>query len=627
MKLWAISSLVGLALTSSVHAADVQYAVIAFPKNNENVAVSVGGQNHPLQPSQQHPNLFVGSAPSADSYQYVLTNGNNSQPEAHQRKLAQGATQTGNEFFNRSQTIYNVPDMPQAYNPIYPPLFSNMNRSNEIATIIVQANSTAFKPIIEKPLEDHKYAEAYNVTYISNQEVYTFTGAGIKNSGQSSKDYAKQSFKIKLNKFSNKNATKELLFGRTVLKLRAEETDPTMAREKLFMDCLAAAGGATLSGSWVRLFVNDKPYGLYLMADDATTHFIDAALHGGNFSYPYTGPTYKGNAMSDKEEGNMMYLGPDQKNYKEDVYKLEDDGEVKLAKNETYLPLISFLQRLDSIDPTQATDANNQGNLSSLLNPQHLMIHMAMNFLGGSWDGFWYQASNYYLNEDLQSKQWTLISYDFDETMGVGDDKGLSKVAYQNYTKPNAKRPLIDKILKSPYYTSQFEDVLKTIIKRFFNPRVLNPRLQAWTEMLREDIAWDRSLESLSPGEKPKWTLDDFVTNMNTTIKEGTIGLAEWVKVRSQATCQQLNFNDTDDLPPVGPYTGGRHMNGNDQGDGNSGNQGNGNADNVNGNGNGANNSSKNAQGSADSAAVSFLSSLKMTTGFLAISFVCLSLL
>ena len=55
------------------------------------------------------------------------------------------------------------------------------------------------------------------------------------------------------------------------------------------MDCIGAAGGATLSGSWVRLFINDQPFGLYVMIDDASTHFIDNVLHAGDWKYQFTG--------------------------------------------------------------------------------------------------------------------------------------------------------------------------------------------------------------------------------------------------------------------------------------------------------------------------------------------------
>jgi hypothetical protein len=117
--------LTGLALVASaVYAvADVQYSVVAFPAAGQSVSVSVGGQQHPLTNSQQYPNLFTGSAPSGSTYQYVLT-GTNGTPESTTRTLATGTTNTGNEFFNRTQTVYQVPGLPQAFNPIYNRMYS-----------------------------------------------------------------------------------------------------------------------------------------------------------------------------------------------------------------------------------------------------------------------------------------------------------------------------------------------------------------------------------------------------------------------------------------------------------------------------------------------------------------------
>ncbi|KAG0164856.1 hypothetical protein DFQ28_009623 [Apophysomyces sp. BC1034] len=559
MKLWTISGVIGVALSAVISAADVQYSVIAFPQPGQSVSVSVGGQDHPLKASQQHPNLFTGTAPAADTYRYSVNN----QPEAAQRTLAKGATSTGNEFFNRSRTVYDVPALPQAYNPIYPPLFTGMNRSNEVATIIMQVNATALGAFNKNPAEKLPDAQITNLAYISNQEFYSFTGAALATSGQSTKEFSKQSWSIDLGKFST-TKKKDLLFGRSSLKLRAEETDPTFAREKLMLDCLAAAGGATLSGHWVRVIINNEPYGLFLLMDDISTHFIDNVLHGGDWAYAYTGVTYKGNALSPEQEGNLAYLGEDASLYSADLYKLADKGEDKTVnKTNSQGPLVEFTRTLSKIDPKQATDAQHTGDLSKLLDPNHLMIHMALNFLGGSWDGLWIQASNYYLSQDLKSKQWAMITYDFDETFGSGEEsQPLMTVAYTNYSRPDSKRPLIDAILQSPYYNQQFQDVLKTIVKRFFKPSVINPRLQAWTAMLKEDIAWTRAIPGRSPGTKTSWTVQDFVTNMNTT-SQGTIGVADWVKQRSAATAQQLKFDDKDDLPALGPYTGGSRLDAN----------------------------------------------------------------
>ncbi|KAL0092755.1 secreted coth spore-coat protein domain-containing protein [Phycomyces blakesleeanus] len=561
MKLWTYTSLFSIAV-SAISAADVQYSVVAFPKSGETVGVSVGGQVYNLASSTFHSNLFTGSAPAGDTYQYVLSSGSAATPETTTRSLAQGASSTGNEFYGRSKTVYDVPSLPQAYNPIYPTLFTNLNKSNEIATIIMTANQTAIDAYNKDPLGDYKDALVSELVYISNKETFKFNGAGLSTSGQSTKDFAKQSWAIDFNKYSNATE-KALLYGRTSLKLRAEETDMTFAREKLTLDCLAAAGGATLSSSWVRVFINGEAYGLFLLMDDSSTHLIEDILYGGDWSAAGVGATYKGNALSPTVEGNLVYATEDPTKYPEDIYKLQDKGNDKsLNKTTEMQPLIDFTRQLAAIDPTKATDANNKGAIGDLLNPENTMIHLALNFLTGSWDGLWIQASNYYLNQDMLTKKYTIITYDFDEVFGNGAEAGLDTVAYTAFARADSQRPVVDAFIKSPYYNQQFQDIVKTIVKRFFKPSTIDPILAAWTEMLKEDIAWTRTIAGKSAGQKTTWTTADFTTNMNTTA-QGTIGISQWVASRSAAVAKQLNFTTDDDLPVLGPYTGGNTLDSN----------------------------------------------------------------
>ncbi|KAI8876577.1 hypothetical protein K501DRAFT_261925 [Backusella circina FSU 941] len=560
MRYLTFAGLATIALSGAI-AADVQYSVIAFPSSGQNVGVSVGGQTVALQQSSDHPNLFSGSAPSGDSYQYVIINGQANTPETTTRKLAQGTTSTGNEFFNRSQTIYDVPDLPQAYNPYYPTLMTNLNNSNEVATIIMTVNATALDAFNQNPTASGlKDANVTDFVYISNKEIYKFAGAGLSTSGQSTKDFSKQSWAIDFGKYNN-NVQKDLLFGRSTLKLRAEETDGSFAREKLTLDMLAAAGAPTLSSSWVRVFINNEAYGLFLLMDDASTHLIDDVLHGGDWKYPTTGATYKGNALSDTQEGNLVYIDDNEASYSADLYKLEDNGEDKtIGKNNSQSRLIEFIKTLSQINPSDATDAQHPGAIANLVDPQPTLTHIAMNFLIGSWDGFWYQASNYYLNQDFGNNKWYLITYDFDEVFGNGvEDAGMNTVAYQNYSKPGSQRPFVTVFLNNTYYQGVFEDILKTIVKKFFKSSVIDARLKAWEQMLAEDITWTRAIPGKSPGTKTTFTLQDFQDGLLGT-NGSTISISQWVSKRAQALTSQLNFQDTDDLPAIGPYTKGTHL-------------------------------------------------------------------
>lgn len=257
--------------------------------------------------------------------------------------------------------------------------------------------------------------------------------------------------------------------------------------------------------------------------------------------------------------------------YPNDIYKLKDKGEAKdkLAKENASLPLVDLIRKLNAIDPAKITDEESSKELSKLIDPKHTMYHLALSFLTGSWDGLWYQASNYYLTQDLQNGQWTAITYDFDETLGNGvEQENLATVPYEEYGPRDSKRVLVDIILDSPYYRAEFERILTTIVKRYFKSSVIVPRLKVWMQMLAKDIAWDRSLEPQSPGDKVEWTAKDVESSALGTgdgVKgesDLSVSISEWVDTRSKALCKQLGITDTDDLPPLGPYHGGRQMDG-----------------------------------------------------------------
>ncbi|KAI7886042.1 hypothetical protein K492DRAFT_123012 [Lichtheimia hyalospora FSU 10163] len=506
-------------------------------------------------------------APFSQVYQYALTDatsGSVVELESEKRSLSQGASSTGNEFFGRAPTVYSVPELPQAFHPIYPSLFTNMNQSNEVATILLDLEQAELDTILADPHAKHKDAHVHKMTFITNSEIHTFTNAKLDNSGQSTKDFNRQSFEIKLSK-------PQLLFGRRDFKLRAEQTDSSFMQ--LVLDMLAATGAAALSASWVRVFVNGEPLGLFVLTDDASTHMVDNLLHGGDWSYPYSAWLYKGNSIDDKHTANLAYLGDELSKYPNDIYKLKDKGEAKhkLSKENASLPLVEFIRNLNAIDPSKITDEESSKELSKLIDPKHTMYHLALSFLTGSWDGLWYQASNYYLTQDLQNGQWAVITYDFDESLGNGvEQKNLGTVPYDEYGPrgDGSKRVLVDLILDSPYYRAEFERILTTIVKRYFKSSVVVPRLKVWMQMLAKDIAWDRSLDPQSPGNKVEWTANDVESGALGTgngakgESDLSVSIAEWVEARSKSLCKQLGITDTDDLPPLGPYLGGRQMDG-----------------------------------------------------------------
>jgi hypothetical protein len=50
--------------------------------------------------------------------------------------------------------------------------------------------------------------------------------------------------------------------------------------------------------------------------------------------------------------------------------------------------------------------------------------------------------------------------------------------------------------------------------------------------MLKEDVAWDRSLTPPSEGDKESWTVKEFQTNLYSKV-DNTVGVLEWINRRS----------------------------------------------------------------------------------------------
>jgi hypothetical protein len=117
MKLLILFNLLVFA-TCSI-ASNVEYSVVAFPQSGESVVVTVNNNDYILKRSQ-HDCLFTGSAPFGATYRYSIVSNGGKKTEKKDRHLSPDATATGNEFFDRSRTVFDVPDIPSAYDPIYP---------------------------------------------------------------------------------------------------------------------------------------------------------------------------------------------------------------------------------------------------------------------------------------------------------------------------------------------------------------------------------------------------------------------------------------------------------------------------------------------------------------------------
>lgn len=330
------------------------------------------------------------------------------------------------------------------------------------------------------------------------------------------------------------------------LKLRSAETDPTMIREKLYIDLLNTIGVPAPQASYVRLYFNQKPVGLYVAEEVMKEHWVTNILHSesvrkvktANAGKFKTGSLWKMDA-DDGLKADLLWKGATTKSYKEEVghiYKNLLPG--SNPKNDEMRDLIKLMSDLKSFDPK--TEKDPIGYWGKRLDLDVFLRAMAMEYLTGYWDGYWTSGSNYQMYNNPVTNLWTWLPIDYDDTFGSSYSGQI-----ESYSKFRVKTesPLVQKlILESPQIRAHFEATLKDIVGYVFKPQALMPRVLAYKDMILNDVKWDRSLPRLnSKGESEDFDVEDLTRGV-IGGKKGEWGLKAWIVKRTAGVEKDLNF-------------------------------------------------------------------------------------
>ncbi|KAF9403656.1 hypothetical protein BGX21_001029 [Mortierella sp. AD011] len=534
--------LIGLTALASIAFADITFNCVGYPSTTGGAfGVSIAGAVHKLATNEDTFPVWSGAVPGTTGsveYSYVELNAQGAalKTEAFVRKLAnQSDTATMNEFFERPVTVWELPKIPYTYLATYPSK-TRAFKQKQIATIHVTAPVAMISEMNANPENDKEY-KVTTFRFINSEMIYNQQNITFSTSGKSSKEYAKQSFKFEFDTDYN-----QTFFSRPNIKLRSMAQDPAMIREKLYIDMLNSVGVPTQQGAYVRLFVNNEPYGLYLMVDDIKKSFVKQTVHGGD-PLINRGSLVQMNAWINKAD--LVYKGPDTANYDQSSYISKN-----LGNNPPTNPLqelIAFMSDLQSFDPISTPDPVSYWN-NTRLDLDGVMRCMALEYLMGGFDMYWYSASNYFMykNPTLAPNggKWQFIPTDMDNTFGSGYPTSTLPT-YKNYVDFTVlgERPLVQKlILQNPQINALFEQTLKEIISTAFKPEAIGPRAKAYNQMLSLDAQWDLSLKRMSPGNNKNFTFADFNTNLYNVTKDMQAGVLGWVEDMTKLVAAELKF-------------------------------------------------------------------------------------
>ncbi|KAF9567688.1 hypothetical protein EC968_003187 [Mortierella alpina] len=534
----------GLTLLSTFTLANsVTFNVVGYPENSDIFGVSINGQITHLSTTPVTLPLWSGtvadvpSSPSTEvNYKYVLldSTGVVKTEETFQRSLDKNAVQTPYDVFDREVTKTRLPDVPLVYDP-WRMSKTKIFDDTVIATIHLVGPQNQFEAMLQKP--EGAAPMKVNFRYINDKLVHNVDNVTFAISGKSSTEFNKQAFKFDFDTDHN-----QTFFSRPHIKLRSETTDPTFMREKLFIDMLNVVGVPTQQGAWVRLYMNSKPVGLYLMVDDIGGSFLKQTVHQGNPAIVH-GTLWQMNAPVVDTQGDLRYLGPNMGELEstQECYKMKN-----LGANPPTAPMTQLIQLMKELADFDPLAPGGKAFWDTRLDLDGVLRNLAMEYLGGDWDAYWWSGSNYFLyfNPTLGSAgKWQWIPTDFDGTFGDGDptDTLTDYKTYADFSKHD--RPLVSKLLFANQEINQeFENILREIVGWAFKPEALFPRIDAYEKMLAKDAAWDYSIVRSSPGKTNAWTIADFHNSLVGPVENMGLGVKPWIEGRAKQLQASLNF-------------------------------------------------------------------------------------
>ncbi|KAG0942478.1 hypothetical protein G6F57_004530 [Rhizopus arrhizus] len=446
-------------------------------------------------------------------YQYVVLDERNHEIE---RETFYRETLSPFDFYGRTDTaMRHVQSLPKmrfkgpARNYSHRRL-DQVHPMHEIPTLHIRAAPADLKKLHANLLEDIQIIA--NISRITSKRLDTFKNTRVSLSGQTSRLFKKLSYGIVLPKAAkNKSAKNKALNGFRRFKLRSCATDPSYMREKLYYDILDASQVPTARASYIRLFINEEPQGLYLMADHYKNPFMKRSFGQGEEKYK-RGALFQGvmqeNPMAIGKlrlGANLGYLGPNEEDYIEtctnrSAYKLQE----RTPRVHGLNPLISFIEFIENTKSWNGSIKDLEEEWNKKLDVPVFLKNLALELLLGHNDGYLGAAHNYLLYQDFnQNGKLIWLPSDLDQTLGNSlvpkkksseSGNALETIDRFGLLENMNRRPLVNQLLKVEAFRNQFFQIVLDYHQQLFASDALIRHIYYLKSLIQQDVEWDKKL-------------------------------------------------------------------------------------------------------------------------------------
>ncbi len=344
---------------------------------------------------------------------------------------------------------------------------------------------------ISDSLDISTYMQANLV--IDNKKFYS---CGLRFKGESSYEFypgKKKPFRIKFNKF----VKGQDLDGIEELNLNNNFKDPTMMREKVYLDLMKRQGLPSPRATYAKVYINDKYWGLYLVTDN-----IDKVFLKNHFS------DNRGNLYQGEPLATFQFIGNEPSKYW-NKWVLKTNTE----KND-WTDLVKFIKLVN--DSTVGGDEYMK-KLESAFNLDKCLRAWAINNLIGNIDAYnMFYPHNFFLYHDSTTFKWHWISLDGNYAFAAWNPvMSLPSLTKMSVMVPDSvpykeARPLLDRTLKSnKSIRRRYVSILTELLRTEFKEERINNLIDSLSSRIRISVYADVN---------KMYSNKDFDTNVNSTI-------------------------------------------------------------------------------------------------------------
>jgi hypothetical protein len=303
--------------------------------------------------------------------------------------------------------------------------------------------------------------------------------------------------------------------------------DPTLLKDFIGYELMAAMGVPSPRACFVDLWVNDTHLGVYTQVEQIESHFLEEHFVQSQ------GNLFKPKLMAGKLDWTLEDVTGVNEGYVKSV-SLKNNKRLR-----DYSGLFDLLALLNS-DPAETSTRE----LERLLDVDEILRFFAVSVVCGHFDSYIGAGHNYYLYEE--GRRFCIIPWDMNLAFGATlYDISREEILEFSIDQPSptvlSDYPLAHQLLSEPEYLERYRSYIEELIEGPFSPAAMTARIDEIAAVIRPYVEKDDNL---------LYPLDAFERGLSEDValksvqglprSRDVIGLAAFVEARVSAIQEQL---------------------------------------------------------------------------------------